>query len=341
LLCGLLALIGPQAVVSGQPPATPSMPGHFTLETPDGRQVTDANYRGKWLLVYFGYTSCPDICPTVLLRIGLALDSIGPVAQRIQPIFITVDPARDTPERLTQYLAAFNPRIVALRGDLQRTQEAAKNFHAYFRKRSLGNDDYTVDHSSFLYLINPQGRFDKLLADSLSVEQIAAELRTLAGASGRTASAHIADADDTDTVQAGKVLYMRWCASCHGRRLQGQPLWQLNDEYAARRAPAHDQTGHTRTHSDEELFEMTRNGRFASSDSTAPSYMPAFRDFLTDREMTATLAFIKATWPLGLRISQAMLNPGHRGMPAHAAETDWTLPPNCVISAQAWRATSR
>jgi mono/diheme cytochrome c family protein len=156
-----------------------------------------------------------------------------------------------------------------------------------------------------------------------------------------TATAHFADADDAATVAAGKVLYMHWCASCHGKRLQGQPLWQLQDAYAGRRAPAHDQTGHTWTHSDEDLFEMTRNGRFTSTPATASSYMPAFRDLLTDGQITATLAFIKATWPMGLRISQAMLNPEFRGMPVHAADTDWTLPPNCVISIQTWRATSR
>jgi protein SCO1/2 len=188
LLCGLLVLFGTRPAVSEQPAAAPSMSGHFALEAPDGREVTDATFRGKWLLVYFGYTSCPDICPTVLLRIGQALDSIGPVADRIQPVFITVDPARDTAKHLAQYMASFNPRVIALRGDSHRTEEAAKHFHAYYRKRSLGNEDYTVDHSSFLYIVNPQGQFNKLLVDSLPADQLAAELRTIAVHENGTAS---------------------------------------------------------------------------------------------------------------------------------------------------------
>jgi S-disulfanyl-L-cysteine oxidoreductase SoxD len=155
------------------------------------------------------------------------------------------------------------------------------------------------------------------------------------------ASTHFADADDAGIVADGKLVYMRWCASCHGRRLQGQPLWQLQDSFAGRRAPAHDQTGHTWAHSDEDLFLMTLDGRFPSGPSAAPSYMPAFRDRLTSQQIIATIAFIKATWPMGLRISQALLNPGSRGMPAHAADADWTLPPTCTLSAQRWRESSR
>lgn len=203
-----LGVVGPQLAVGAAPatrqaPATPpamtatvvaaaptvaavpsvtaaSISGHFVLDTPDGRTVTDATYRGKWLVVYFGYTSCPDICPTVILRIGQALSSLGSTADQIQPIFITVDPARDTPKHMAQYMASFNPRVIGLRGDAEATREAAKQFHVYYRTRSLGDDEYTVDHSSFLYVIDPRGRFTKLLADTLSADQLAAEFQTLA-----------------------------------------------------------------------------------------------------------------------------------------------------------------
>ena len=311
----------------------PSISGHFALQALDGHEVTDAAYRGKWLLVYFGYTSCPDICPTVLLRVGQALDQLGPLADRVQPIFITVDPARDTAQRLKQYMGAFSPRIVGLRGDPQQVGEAARQFHVFYRARDLGNGEYTVDHSSFLYVVSPEGRFEKLLADSLPADKLANELRDLV--------THFADADDVAKVAAGKLVYQRWCAQCHGRRLQGQALWQLDDQYAGRRAPAHDQSGHTWAHSDEDLFYMTRDGRFPATSLGAPSYMPAYAAFLSNQQVIEVIAFIKATWPIGLRVSQAMLNPGNAGMPPHSADTQWTLPPTCTISAQRWRTTSQ
>jgi protein SCO1/2 len=327
------AIPGASVVADAGSPAVPSISGHFTLERTDGHPVSDLTYRGKWLLVYFGYTSCPDVCPTVLLRVGQALDSLGSLAERVQPIFISVDPARDTAERLAKYMAAFNSRIVGLRGTAEQTKEAAQQFHVYYSKRSLGNGEYTVDHSSFLYLVSPEGHFEKLLADSLPADKLTAELRALV--------THFADADDQEKVMAGKVVYAGRCASCHGRRLQGQTLWQLQDQYAGRRAPAHDQSGHTWSHSDEELFYMTRDGRFPSTPANVTSYMPPFGNELTNGQITAVIAFIKATWPIGLRVSQAMLNPGSAGMPANAANVDWTLPPNCSVTVQRWRTSSR
>lgn len=179
VLSVLQGLLVPQPAAANPPAAVAAISGHFALAAPDGRKVTDANYRGKWLVVYFGYTSCPDVCPTVILRIGQALDSLGARAERIQPIFITVDPLRDTPERLAHYMASFNPRVVGLRGDAQETRETARQFHVYYRTRDFGNGEYSVDHSSFLYVINPEGRFTKLLPDTLSADQLASELTTL------------------------------------------------------------------------------------------------------------------------------------------------------------------
>ncbi len=154
--------------------------GHFTLNRLDGQPVTDATYRGKWLLVYFGYTYCPDVCPTVLIRIGHALKQLGSVANQIQPIFITVDPDRDTAQHLAQYMAAFDSRIIGLRGDTDQTRAAARQFHVYYRTRSLGDGEYSVDHSSFLYVIAPNGQFKRLLADSLPADQLSEALKALA-----------------------------------------------------------------------------------------------------------------------------------------------------------------
>ena len=144
-----------------------------------------------------------------------------------------------------------------------------------------------------------------------------------------SAPTHIADADDPVALMHGRRIYSSHCASCHGRYLQGQPLWQLVDDYAGRRAPAHDETGHTWQHSDEDIFDMTKYGRFASAPPRRISYMPAFSDQLSDRDILAVMAFIKARWPLGLRVAQAMLNPGHAGMPAGADKLEWKFPPTC------------
>lgn len=145
---------------------------------------------------------------------------------------------------------------------------------------------------------------------------------------------HLADAENVDTVREGKQLYAHNCAGCHGRRLQGQLLWQVQDEYAGRRAPAHDQTGHTWQHSDEELFQMTKFGRFATTPATVKSYMPAYGQSLNDHQILAVIAYIKATWPLGLRVSQALLNPGYAGMPRNADTVEWRLPPTCQAALQ-------
>jgi S-disulfanyl-L-cysteine oxidoreductase SoxD len=161
------------------------------------------------------------------------------------------------------------------------------------------------------------------------------------GGEPTAATAHFADADNTASVAAGKLIYHQRCANCHGKRLQGQPLWQLEDEYAHRRAPAHDQTGHTWLHSDEELFQMTRTGRFPGTPPQQPSYMPGFAGSLSDTQILSVVAFIKATWPVGLRIAQALRNPGNAGMPARAADSDWTLPPNCTIATQRWRSPAQ
>ena len=157
----------------------PQIGGHFALSTPDGRRVTDTTFRGKWLLVYFGYTSCPDVCPTTLSAMALALDKLGPLADKVQPVFITVDPERDTSKIVGEYVKDFDPRFVGLVGSPQEIGTAAEQFHVYYRVRQLGNNEYVVDHSSFIYLLDPNGAFVRLLTGDLPGHQLADELRKL------------------------------------------------------------------------------------------------------------------------------------------------------------------
>jgi S-disulfanyl-L-cysteine oxidoreductase SoxD len=140
---------------------------------------------------------------------------------------------------------------------------------------------------------------------------------------------HLADANDNIKVGLGKHAYRFYCAACHGRLLQGQALWQLRDKDAYKRAPAHDESGHTWQHSDEALLHITKYGRFESAPQDRPSFMPDFKARLTDEQILAIIAFIKRSWPIGLRASQATLNPGYAGMPPEASRVAWRLPPTC------------
>jgi protein SCO1/2 len=151
----------------------------FALTALDGKAVTEADYRGKWMLVYFGYTFCPDVCPTTLGELAAALDKLGPKADAFQPIFITLDPARDSAKVMSDYLKAFGPRFVGLRGSGMDIAETAGRFHAYFRLRGIGNGQYTVDHSSFVYVIDPKGKFVELLTPDTPGHSIAESLRKL------------------------------------------------------------------------------------------------------------------------------------------------------------------
>src|SRR3954470_5482929 len=127
--------------------------GPFALTDQNGRPRTDADFRGRLMLVYFGFTYCPDICPTDLQQMGLALDRLGAAGDMVQPVFITLDPERDTPEHLKEYMPLFHPRFVGLTGDAEAIQAAARAYRVYYKKVELENkSDYTVDHSAFVYL---------------------------------------------------------------------------------------------------------------------------------------------------------------------------------------------
>jgi protein SCO1 len=160
-------------------PLLPQIGGHFALSTADGRRVTDQSFRGKWLLVYFGYTSCPDVCPTTLSSMALALEKLGPLADKIQPVFITVDPERDTAKLVGEYVKDFDARFVGLVGSPQQIADTAHDFRVYYRVRQLGNNEYVVDHSSFIYVLDPNGRFVRLLTGDMPGHQLADELRKL------------------------------------------------------------------------------------------------------------------------------------------------------------------
>ena len=135
----------------------------FALTATDGTAVTDQTYPGKWLIVYFGYTYCPDVCPATLMEIAGALNALGPRADMVQGLFITVDPQRDTGAFLNDYLRSFDPRFVGLTGTHAQIAAAARAFHVFYERNDADGGNYLYDHSSYIYLVDPDGQFARAI----------------------------------------------------------------------------------------------------------------------------------------------------------------------------------
>lgn len=152
--------------------------GPFALVDHTGRKRTNEDFRGKLMLVYFGFTYCPDICPTDLQNMGLALDQLGPAGDKVQPLFITVDPERDTVEHLNEYVPLFHPRLIGLTGDAAAIGAAADAFKVYYaRVPNKQGDDYTIDHTAFIYLMGADGSYVGFFPPGTTSERIADALR--------------------------------------------------------------------------------------------------------------------------------------------------------------------
>lgn len=167
-----LGLLGYQFWVLSQPAPTvvsakeamrASITGKFSLVDHHGKPVTEADYRGKWQLVFFGYTHCPDVCPTTLTVVAELMDRLGDQAKAIQPLFVSVDPERDTPATLAEYVDAFHPSIIGLSGTPEQVKDAARSFKVFYAK--VGDtEDYSMDHSAYLYVMNRQGQIETVFS---------------------------------------------------------------------------------------------------------------------------------------------------------------------------------
>ena len=155
--------------------------GPFVLTSTNGKRVTEQDFRGKYMLVFFGYTSCPDICPTTLQLMAGVLEKLGPKADRITPIFISVDPERDTPDKLQAYVKSFDPRIVGVTGTPDEIAAAAKAYRVYYAKvPNKGKPgDYAIDHSSIIYVMDAKGQFVTHFASTSSIDEMANKLDKL------------------------------------------------------------------------------------------------------------------------------------------------------------------
>jgi cytochrome oxidase Cu insertion factor (SCO1/SenC/PrrC family) len=168
------ALTSPRVMTIGKA----AVGGPFELIDHTGRRITDQDFRGRYMLVFFGFTHCPDVCPAALQVMSAALDRLGSNADRITPILITLDPERDTPEQLAEYITSFHPRLIGLTGSASQIAAAAKAYRVYYKKSPTEGaaDTYTIDHTSIVYLMGPGGQLVAHFTHATTVDDMAARI---------------------------------------------------------------------------------------------------------------------------------------------------------------------
>ncbi len=158
----------------------------FALVDTDGKPATLANFQGKWVLMFFGFTNCPDVCPTAMINLGNTLKAMGDGAKDVQPVFITIDPERDTPEVLKSYLGNFDAQVIGLTGSAQQIADVARAYPTFYQKHALGDGNYTMDHSSAFQLISPTGEYLRAFRPDDEPDEFAKELLAAMGKEPRT-----------------------------------------------------------------------------------------------------------------------------------------------------------
>jgi len=177
ILCTAIILLVTGRTTPPSLPQVAAIGGPFSLTDHNGRTVTDRDLKGRPFLVFFGFTHCPDICPTAMFEISEIIKKLGPDGDRMRALFITVDPERDTPEALKAYVSSFDPRIIALTGDEASIAAMTKAYRAIYRKVPLKDGGYTMDHTAIVYLMDKEGRFVSPFSLKRTADAAAAELR--------------------------------------------------------------------------------------------------------------------------------------------------------------------
>jgi len=176
VLCFSLVLLASGRLSAPSAPQTAAIGGPFRLTDQNGGTVTEQNLKGAPFLVFFGFTHCPEVCPTTLFELSEILRKLGPDGKRVRVVFITIDPERDTPAALKDYLSSFDPRMLALTGDPAEIAAVAKAYRVYYKKVPL-EQDYTIDHTAIVYLMDKEGRFVSPFSLKRTTEAAAADLR--------------------------------------------------------------------------------------------------------------------------------------------------------------------
>jgi protein SCO1/2 len=181
-LAGLVLCFSVVLIVTGRGPSplantSAAIGGPFQLTDQNGKPISDRDLKGHPSLVFFGFTHCPEVCPTTLFDISEILNKLGPDAAKVNAVFITVDPERDTPATLKDYLASFNPQLVGVGGDTDALAAVAKAYRVYYKKIPLKDGDYTMDHTAIVYLMDKNGQFVAPFSLKRRPEEAAADLR--------------------------------------------------------------------------------------------------------------------------------------------------------------------
>jgi protein SCO1/2 len=177
VLCFAVVLLVTRNLSSPVAQQIAAVGGPFKLIDQNGKEVSDQDLKGRPFLVFFGFTHCPDVCPTALFDVSQIMRALGPDAERTRALFITVDPERDTPAVLKEYLSSFDPRLTGLTGDPAALAAVAKAYRVYYKKVPLDQGGYTMDHTAIVYLMDKEGRFVAPFSLKRTTDAAAADLR--------------------------------------------------------------------------------------------------------------------------------------------------------------------
>ena len=264
------------------------------------------DYRGKLVLLYFGYTSCPDVCPTSLANIKMALGGLTPEeADQVQVIFVSVDPARDTPEALGKYVKLFQDNFIGATGTREEINQLTSAFGAKYKLNEPdANGNYSVDHTSFTILIDRNGYYIFNFPHGTPSTEMSKDLHYLIQNDMPISAQILAGPTYTPVVcavtlapaqvQGGEWLYQHHCAQCHGADLAGNPAWQTELQDASHLPPPLDRTGNAWQYSQQDLVNIIKNGRNLDK----PIHMPAFSPALANWEINFIVTYMQSKWDI-------------------------------------------
>jgi protein SCO1 len=282
---------------------SPLLEGGIVLRSAQG-PVRLSDYAGRLVLLYFGYTSCPDVCPTSLAKLKVTLAELSDEERaQVQVIFVSVDPDRDTPERLEKYAHAFGADFIGASGTRSEIDLIAESLGVRYKINPPDADgNYSVDHSSLVYVIDRQGYLVMNWGHDLQPDEIRSDLRYLLQHDIPISAQILAGPTQTPVVcgltlapghvNAGQWLYEHNCAGCHGVDLAGSPAWETELADGSHLAPPLNETGNAWEYSEQDLTQILREGR--NLDKSI--HMPSFEKKLTDWEMHYILQYVISNW---------------------------------------------